>query len=97
MGPLPSSGSHGWSRELAPLHPCGPYASVPPHSAAGASLLPKQLGGGGQMLLCSFPDDDVIGHILSHLPGPARTRKQVVKQLVQLGLAHSARDFPPPR
>ncbi|KYO24084.1 timeless-like protein [Alligator mississippiensis] len=42
-------------------------------------------------------DDDVIGHILSHLPGPARTRKQVVKQLVQLGLAHSARDFPPPR
>ncbi|XP_019369884.1 PREDICTED: protein timeless homolog isoform X2 [Gavialis gangeticus] len=42
-------------------------------------------------------DDDVIGHILSHLPGPARTRKQVVKHLVQLGLAHSAHDFPPPR
>uniref|UniRef100_A0A7M4EFC7 Timeless circadian regulator n=1 Tax=Crocodylus porosus TaxID=8502 RepID=A0A7M4EFC7_CROPO len=57
----------------------------------------SSLGEGGQMLLCSLPDDDVIGHILSHLPGPARTRKQVVKQLVQLGLAHSAHDFPPPR
>ncbi|XP_075757982.1 protein timeless homolog isoform X2 [Pelodiscus sinensis] len=35
---------------------------------------------------------DVVGSILTHLP--SRTRKQVVKQLVQLGLAESRRDFP---
>uniref|UniRef100_A0A674IMX8 Timeless circadian regulator n=1 Tax=Terrapene triunguis TaxID=2587831 RepID=A0A674IMX8_9SAUR len=37
---------------------------------------------------------DVVGSILAHLRAPSRTRKQVVKQLVRLGLAESARDFP---
>ncbi|XP_014813379.1 PREDICTED: protein timeless homolog [Calidris pugnax] len=36
--------------------------------------------------------EDVVAAILAHLPG--RTRRQVVKQLVRLGLATSARDFP---
>ncbi|XP_069735742.1 protein timeless homolog isoform X1 [Phaenicophaeus curvirostris] len=36
--------------------------------------------------------EDVIAAILTHLSG--RTRRQVVKQLVRLGLASSARDFP---
>uniref|UniRef100_A0A7M4EDH4 Timeless circadian regulator n=1 Tax=Crocodylus porosus TaxID=8502 RepID=A0A7M4EDH4_CROPO len=78
------------------LHdPAAPQVSAP--NAGLGGVWTPDLGEGGQMLLCSLPDDDVIGHILSHLPGPARTRKQVVKQLVQLGLAHSAHDFPPPR
>ncbi|XP_050190499.1 protein timeless homolog isoform X2 [Myiozetetes cayanensis] len=38
--------------------------------------------------------EDVIAAILAHLPPPGRTRKQVVKQLVRMGLASSARDFP---
>ncbi|XP_042652483.1 protein timeless homolog isoform X2 [Tyto alba] len=38
--------------------------------------------------------EDVIAAILAHLRGPERTRKQVVKQLVRLGLASSAQDFP---
>ncbi|XP_044851377.1 protein timeless homolog isoform X1 [Mauremys mutica] len=37
---------------------------------------------------------DVVGSILAHLRAPGRTRKQVVKQLVRLGLAESERDFP---
>uniref|UniRef100_A0A8C3HL96 Timeless circadian regulator n=1 Tax=Chrysemys picta bellii TaxID=8478 RepID=A0A8C3HL96_CHRPI len=37
---------------------------------------------------------DVVGSILARLRAPGRTRKQVVKQLVRLGLAESARDFP---
>ncbi|KAM6231160.1 protein timeless homolog isoform 2-T3 [Spheniscus humboldti] len=38
--------------------------------------------------------EDVIAAILAHLPAPGRTRRQVVKQLVRLGLASSAKDFP---
>uniref|UniRef100_A0A8C3PNX6 Timeless circadian regulator n=1 Tax=Calidris pygmaea TaxID=425635 RepID=A0A8C3PNX6_9CHAR len=38
--------------------------------------------------------EDVVAAILAHLPAPGRTRRQVVKQLVRLGLAASARDFP---
>ncbi|XP_063215058.1 protein timeless homolog isoform X1 [Chroicocephalus ridibundus] len=38
--------------------------------------------------------EDVIAAILARLPGPRRTRRQVVKQLVRLGLASSAKDFP---
>ncbi|OXB59911.1 UNVERIFIED_CONTAM: hypothetical protein H355_008446, partial [Colinus virginianus] len=38
---------------------------------------------------------DVIASILAELPG--RTRRQVVQQLVRMGLADSARDFPRPR
>ncbi|OXB53636.1 hypothetical protein ASZ78_004024, partial [Callipepla squamata] len=38
---------------------------------------------------------DVITSILVELPG--RTRRQVVQQLVRMGLADSARDFPRPR
>ncbi|CAM4605558.1 unnamed protein product [Lepidochelys kempii] len=37
---------------------------------------------------------DVIGSILAHLRAPSRTRKQVIKQLVRLGLAESVKDFP---
>lgn len=36
----------------------------------------------------------MVAAILAHLPAPGRTRRQVVKQLVRLGLATSARDFP---
>ncbi|XP_061871662.1 protein timeless homolog isoform X2 [Colius striatus] len=38
--------------------------------------------------------EDVIAAILPHLPAPGRTRRQVVKQLVRMGLASSAKDFP---
>ncbi|POI19099.1 hypothetical protein CIB84_017156, partial [Bambusicola thoracicus] len=38
---------------------------------------------------------DIIASILAELPG--RTRRQVVQQLVRMGLASSARDFPRPR
>ncbi|XP_068266009.1 protein timeless homolog isoform X3 [Nyctibius grandis] len=38
--------------------------------------------------------EDVVAAILARLPAPGRTRRQVVKQLVRLGLARSARDFP---
>ncbi|KAM9617077.1 protein timeless homolog isoform 5-T5 [Morphnus guianensis] len=38
--------------------------------------------------------EDIIAAILAHLPAPGRTRRQVVKQLVRLGLASSAKDFP---
>ncbi|XP_051632653.1 protein timeless homolog isoform X3 [Manacus candei] len=38
--------------------------------------------------------EDIIAAILAHLPSPGRTRRQVVKQLVRMGLASSARDFP---
>ncbi|XP_072703640.1 protein timeless homolog isoform X3 [Ciconia boyciana] len=38
--------------------------------------------------------EDVIAAIVAHLPAPGRTRRQVVKQLVRLGLASSAKDFP---
>ncbi|XP_009464552.1 PREDICTED: protein timeless homolog, partial [Nipponia nippon] len=41
--------------------------------------------------------EDVIAVILAHLPAPGRTRRQVVKQLVRLGLASSAKDFPQER
>ncbi|OPJ69958.1 timeless-like protein isoform A [Patagioenas fasciata monilis] len=37
---------------------------------------------------------DVVAAILAQLSVPGRTRRQVVKQLVRLGLATSARDFP---
>uniref|UniRef100_A0A8C0GF80 Timeless circadian regulator n=1 Tax=Chelonoidis abingdonii TaxID=106734 RepID=A0A8C0GF80_CHEAB len=37
---------------------------------------------------------DVVGSILAHLRAPGRTRKQIIKQLVRLGLAESERDFP---
>ncbi|XP_016160418.1 PREDICTED: LOW QUALITY PROTEIN: protein timeless homolog [Ficedula albicollis] len=37
---------------------------------------------------------DVIAAILAQLPTPGRTRRQVVKQLVRMGLASSAKDFP---
>ncbi|XP_072775771.1 protein timeless homolog isoform X3 [Taeniopygia guttata] len=37
---------------------------------------------------------DIIAAILAHLPPPGRTRRQVVKQLVRMGLASSAKDFP---
>lgn len=36
---------------------------------------------------------DIIAAILAHLPTPGRTRRQVVKQLVRMGLANSAKDF----
>lgn len=36
----------------------------------------------------------MVAAILAQLPAPGRTRRQVVKQLVRLGLAASARDFP---
>uniref|UniRef100_A0A452H5V8 Timeless C-terminal domain-containing protein n=1 Tax=Gopherus agassizii TaxID=38772 RepID=A0A452H5V8_9SAUR len=39
----------------------------------------------------------VVGSILTHLRAPGRTRKQVIKQLVRLGLAESERDFPQER
>uniref|UniRef100_A0A8B9RXR0 Timeless circadian regulator n=1 Tax=Accipiter nisus TaxID=211598 RepID=A0A8B9RXR0_9AVES len=38
--------------------------------------------------------EDIIAAILAHLPAPGRTRRQVVKQLVRLGLASSVKDFP---
>ncbi|XP_075381523.1 protein timeless homolog isoform X3 [Mycteria americana] len=38
--------------------------------------------------------EDVIAAIVAHLPAPGRTRRQVVKQLVRLGLASSTKDFP---
>ncbi|XP_067385616.1 protein timeless homolog isoform X2 [Emydura macquarii macquarii] len=38
--------------------------------------------------------EDVVGSILAHLHAPRRTPKQVIKQLVRLGLAKSVRDFP---
>ncbi|KAJ7418474.1 Protein timeless like protein [Willisornis vidua] len=38
--------------------------------------------------------EDVIAAILAHLPTPGRTRRQVVKQLVRMGLASSVKDFP---
>ncbi|XP_064590724.1 protein timeless homolog [Zonotrichia leucophrys gambelii] len=37
---------------------------------------------------------DIIAAILAQLPSPGRTRRQVVKQLVRMGLASSAKDFP---
>lgn len=40
---------------------------------------------------------DVIAAILAELPAPGRTRRQVVKHLVRLGLASSAKDFPQQR
>lgn len=40
---------------------------------------------------------DVIAAILAELPAPGRTRRQVVKHLVRLGLANSAKDFPQQR
>ncbi|XP_035169227.1 protein timeless homolog, partial [Oxyura jamaicensis] len=40
---------------------------------------------------------DVIAAILTELPAPGRTRRQVVKHLVRLGLASSAKDFPQQR
>ncbi|TFK02887.1 t-SNARE domain-containing protein 1 [Platysternon megacephalum] len=53
----------------------------------GSLLLPALVPGGP-------PSADVVSSILTHLRAPGRTRKQVVKQLVRLGLAESARDFP---
>ncbi|XP_067170063.1 protein timeless homolog [Apteryx mantelli] len=38
--------------------------------------------------------EDVIANILAHLQAPGRTRRQVVNQLVRLGLASSVKDFP---
>ncbi|XP_015285196.1 PREDICTED: protein timeless homolog [Gekko japonicus] len=38
--------------------------------------------------------EDVLNSILAHLKSNNRTRKQVAKQLVRLGLASSVRDFP---
>ncbi|XP_074785618.1 protein timeless homolog isoform X2 [Athene noctua] len=38
--------------------------------------------------------EDVVAAIMAELRAPGRTRRQVVKQLVRLGLADSARDFP---
>ncbi|XP_025908087.1 protein timeless homolog, partial [Nothoprocta perdicaria] len=40
---------------------------------------------------------DVAGSIAAQLRAPGRSRRQVVKQLVRLGLARSAKDFPRPR
>lgn len=58
--------------------------SVGPSGVAGAVSLhpPCPLGG------------DIIAAILAHLPTAGRTRRQVVKQLVRMGLASSAKDFP---
>ncbi|XP_044277891.1 protein timeless homolog isoform X2 [Varanus komodoensis] len=41
--------------------------------------------------------EDILNNILAHLSTPSRTRKQVAKQLVRLGLARSVRDFPQER
>ncbi|XP_068777323.1 protein timeless homolog isoform X3 [Struthio camelus] len=38
--------------------------------------------------------EDIIANILAHLQAPGRTRRQVVNQLVRLGLANSVKDFP---
>ncbi|XP_062975906.1 protein timeless homolog [Elgaria multicarinata webbii] len=38
--------------------------------------------------------EDILNNILAHLSSRNRTRKQVAKQLVHLGLANSVRDFP---
>ncbi|XP_020640470.3 protein timeless homolog [Pogona vitticeps] len=38
--------------------------------------------------------EDVLNNILAHLSARNRTRKQVAKQLVHLGLANRVRDFP---
>ncbi|KAH0629176.1 hypothetical protein JD844_011046 [Phrynosoma platyrhinos] len=38
--------------------------------------------------------EDILSNILAHLSTHNRTRKQVAKQLVHLGLANSLRDFP---
>ncbi|XP_053153417.1 protein timeless homolog [Hemicordylus capensis] len=38
--------------------------------------------------------EDILNNILAHLSTRNRTRKQVAKQLVHLGLAKSVRDFP---
>lgn len=64
--------------------PWGGGATGPPWGAVGApSLQPPALAG-----------EDIIAAILAHLPAPGRTRRQVVKQLVRLGLASSVKDFP---
>lgn len=55
---------------------------------------------GGGLRPCSFSPpagQDVIAAILAELPAPGRTRRQVVKHLVRLGLANSAKDFPQQR
>ncbi|XP_062827010.1 protein timeless homolog isoform X2 [Anolis carolinensis] len=41
--------------------------------------------------------EDILNNILAHLNNRSRTRKQVAKQLVRLGLANSMRDFPQER
>uniref|UniRef100_A0A8D0GFM6 Timeless circadian regulator n=1 Tax=Sphenodon punctatus TaxID=8508 RepID=A0A8D0GFM6_SPHPU len=38
--------------------------------------------------------EDILGSILAHLGTGSRTRKQVARQLVRMGLANSMRDFP---
>lgn len=53
-----------------------------PRGVAGALHSPCPTGG------------DIIAAILAHLPPPGRTRRQVMKQLVRMGLASSAKDFP---
>uniref|UniRef100_A0A8D0GCA5 Timeless circadian regulator n=1 Tax=Sphenodon punctatus TaxID=8508 RepID=A0A8D0GCA5_SPHPU len=40
------------------------------------------------------PGEDILGSILAHLGTGSRTRKQVARQLVRMGLANSMRDFP---
>ncbi|XP_061471174.1 protein timeless homolog isoform X2 [Rhineura floridana] len=39
-------------------------------------------------------DEDILNNIVAHLSTRNRTRKQVAKRLVHLGLANSMRDFP---
>ncbi|KAJ6658106.1 hypothetical protein lerEdw1_001582 [Lerista edwardsae] len=41
--------------------------------------------------------EDVLNNILAHLSARNRTRKQVAKKLVHMGLANSVQDFPPER
>lgn len=54
-------------------------------------------GGAPSLQLLPSPGQDVIAAILAELPAPGRTRRQVVKHLVRLGLANSAKDFPQQR
>ncbi|XP_065510289.1 protein timeless homolog isoform X2 [Caloenas nicobarica] len=61
----------------------GGCSGTPGGAAGAASLQPPHPAG-----------QDVVATILAQLPAPGRTRRQVVKQLVRLGLAASARDFP---
>ncbi|XP_055552561.1 protein timeless homolog isoform X2 [Falco cherrug] len=89
-----------WKSPLAIREMTEGYGSLQDGEGAGRSRVPPWTPQQEQELRELYwkykevEGEDIIATILAHLPAPGRTRRQVVKQLVRLGLASSAKDFP---